>query len=376
MREDCRVYYAFWFLFDKYRRINREHQYGVYKLLIMIWTELFLTPFFIAFSLTAGLILFFLLTPLFQRAVWRFGNRHNRKKTISRLGGAAMILAFAFTLFFDAHLVITREFYGLLLGAFFIFVFGLWDDLNELGWKIQVFFQAALSALVFIFGMRIVAISNPFGGIWVFPYSDFVLLGFFILFIWIFLVMNAMNWLDGVDGVCGGVAFITLVTILLLSLKPEVYQPPIAIIAVIGVGVTLGFLVFNMYPARILAGTAGSMFLGFLIAVLAIIAGTKIATALLVLSLPVVDAIFVVWQRLRDGVSITSPDKRHLHYKLMELGWSERRIAWFFFGITSVIAVIALQTRALGKVTVLLLTVSLILLLLFFVDRQTRANKI
>ena len=287
-----------------------------------------------------------------------------------------MILAFAFTLFFDAHLVITREFYGLLLGAFFIFVFGLWDDLNELGWKIQVFFQAALSALVFIFGMRIVAISNPFGGIWVFPYSDFVLLGFFILFIWIFLVMNAMNWLDGVDGVCGGVAFITLVTILLLSLKPEVYQPPIAIIAVIGVGVTLGFLVFNMYPARILAGTAGSMFLGFLIAVLAIIAGTKIATALLVLSLPVVDAIFVVWQRLRDGVSITSPDKRHLHYKLMELGWSERRIAWFFFGITSVIAVIALQTRALGKVTVLLLTVSLILLLLFFVDRQTRANKI
>jgi len=376
VREDCRVYYAFWFLFDKYRRINREHQYGVYKLLIMIWTELFLTPFFIAFSLTAGLILFFLLTPLFQRAVWRFGNRHNRKKTISRLGGAAMILAFAFTLFFDAHLVITREFYGLLLGAFFIFVFGLWDDLNELGWKIQVFFQAALSALVFIFGMRIVAISNPFGGIWVFPYSDFVLLGFFILFIWIFLVMNAMNWLDGVDGVCGGVAFITLVTILLLSLKPEVYQPPIAIIAVIGVGVTLGFLVFNMYPARILAGTAGSMFLGFLIAVLAIIAGTKIATALLVLSLPVVDAIFVVWQRLRDGVSITSPDKRHLHYKLMELGWSERRIAWFFFGITSVIAVIALQTRALGKVTVLLLTVSLILLLLFFVDRQTRANKI
>lgn len=341
-----------------------------------MWTGLFLTPFLIAFSLAAGLIIFFILTPLFQRAIWRFGKRHSLKKTVSRLGGVAMILAFAFTFFFDPHLVITREFYGLLLGSFFIFVFGLWDDLNELGWKIQVFFQAALAMLIFIFGMRIMSLTNPFGGTWIFPYSDFVLPGFLILFIWIFLVMNAMNWLDGVDGVCGGVALITFVTIFLLSLKPEVYQPPIAIIAVIGIGVTLGFLVFNIYPARILAGTAGSMFLGFLIAVLAIVAGTKIATALLVLSLPVADAIFVIWQRFRDGVPITEPDKRHLHYKLMSLGWSERRIAWFFFGVTAVIAVIALNTHTLGKFTALLLMLGLIFFLLFVVDRQTRGKKI
>lgn len=341
-----------------------------------MWTELFLTPFLIAFSLAAGLILFFILTPLFQRAIWRFGQRHSLKKTVSRLGGAAMILAFAFTFFFDPHLVITREFYGLLLGAFFIFVFGLWDDLNELGWKIQVFFQAALAMLIFIFGMRITTLTNPFGGAWIFPYSDFVLPGFLILFVWIFLVMNAMNWLDGVDGVCGGVSLITFITIFLLSLKPEVYQPPIAIIAVIGIGVTLGFLVFNIYPARILAGTAGSMFLGFLVAVLAIVAGTKIATALLVLSLPVADAIFVVWQRWRDDVPITEPDKRHLHYKLMSLGWSERYVAWFFSGVTIVIAVIALNTQSLGKFTALLLILGMIFFLLFMVDRQTRGKKI
>lgn len=338
--------------------------------------ELYFAPLLITFSLTAGLILFFLLVPLFQRAVWRFGKRHSDKKTVSRLGGAAMLLAFIFTFFFDAHLVITREFYGLLMGSSLIFIFGLWDDLNELGWKIQVFFQAALAMLIFIFGMRIVTLSNPFGGVWIFPYSDFVLPGFLILFVWIFLVMNAMNWLDGVDGVCGGVSFITFVTIFLLSLKPEVYQPPIAIIAVIGIGVTAGFLVFNMYPARILAGTAGSMFLGFLIAVLAIVAGTKIATALLVLALPIADAIFVIGQRLRDGVPIVEPDRRHLHYRLIELGWSERHIAWFFFGVTAVIALIALYTQALGKFTALLLTLGLIFLLLFVVERQTRAKKV
>lgn len=333
--------------------------------------ELFLTPFLIAFALSTGLILLFLLTPLFRRAVWRTGKRHNHKKTISRLGGAAMLLAFAFALFFDPHLVITKEFYGLLLGALFIFIFGLWDDLNELGWKIQVFFQVALTALIFIFGMRIATFPNPFGGVWVFPSNDFVLPGFLLLFVWIFLVMNAMNWLDGVDGVCGGVSLITLTTIFSLSLKPEVYQPPIAIIAVIGMGVATGFLIFNVYPARILAGTAGSMFLGFLIAVLAIIAGTKIATALLVLSLPIADALFVIWQRIRDGVPITRPDRRHLHYRLIALGWSERRIGWFFSGVTALIALIALNTQALGKFLALLLVLGIIFALLLFVERKT-----
>lgn len=340
-----------------------------------MWIELFLTPFLTAFALTAGLILLFLLTPLFQRAAWRREKRHAGKKTISRLGGVAMLGAFTFVFFFDAHLVMTREFYGLLLGGVLILIFGLWDDMKELGWEIQVFFQVALTALIFIFGMRILSLTNPFGGVWIFPYSDFVLPGFLILFFWVFLVMNAMNWLDGLDGLCGGVSLITLTSIFFLSLKPEVYQPPIAILAVIGIGVVLGFLVFNVHPARILAGTVGSMFLGFFIAVLAVIAGTKIATAILLLSLPIADALFVIWQRLREGVSIFQPDKRHLHYKLMELGWSERRVAAFFFGITALIALIALNTQALGKFVALLLVLGVIFLLLSFVDHKTRLQE-
>ncbi len=337
--------------------------------------ELFLFPFLIAFSLTIGLILLFVLTPLFRRSVWRSDKRHAEKKAISRLGGTAMLIAFAFAFFFDTHLVITRELYGLLFGSLLILIFGLWDDLSELGWKVQIFFQVALTALIFIFGMRIVMLSNPFGGVWMLPYSDLVIPGFLALFVWFFLVMNAMNWLDGIDGACGGVSLITLVTIFFLSLKPEVYQPPIAIIAIIGIGVVAGFLLFNTYPARILAGTTGSMFLGFLIAVLAIIAGTKIATALLVLALPISDALFVIWRRLRDGVSIVQADKRHLHYRLMTLGWSERQIAWFFFGVTGSIALIALNTQALGKFFALLLVSLLIFSLLFFVEHLIRRQK-
>jgi hypothetical protein len=168
---------------------------------------------------------------------------------------------------------------------------------------------------------------------------------------------------------------ITLVTIFFLSLKPEVYQPPIAIIAAIGAGVVLGFLfqyVSGTHPGRAQSVRCFSVFS----CGLAIIAGTKIATALLVLSLPIADALFVIWQRLRDGVPITQSDKRHLHYRLMELGWSERRITWFFIGVTACIALIALNTQALGKLVALLLILGIIFFLLFFVERQTRMKGI
>lgn len=286
-----------------------------------------------------------------------------------------MLIAFSFALFFDTHLVLTREFYGLLAGSALILIFGLWDDLSELGWKIQVFFQVALTTLIFIFGIHISSITNPFGGVWIIPPDAFIVTAFFPLLLWVFLVMNAMNWLDGLDGLCGGVSLITFVTIFFLSLKPEVYQPPIAILAVVGIGVVSGFLLFNMYPARILAGTVGSMFLGFLVATLAVIAGTKIATALLVLSLPIVDALFVLWQRLREGVSLFRPDRRHLHFKLLELGWSERQIASFFFFITALIAVISLHTQALGKFVAMLLVLCIIFSLIFFVDNRLRFKK-
>jgi UDP-GlcNAc:undecaprenyl-phosphate GlcNAc-1-phosphate transferase len=340
-----------------------------------MWLTLFLSPFLTAFTLTAGLILVFLLVPLFRRKAWRFGERHRYGQALSRHGGIAMLIAFLITFFFDPHLVMTREFIGLFIGVVLISLFGLWDDVSELGWKIQVFFQVALAVVIFIFGMRIASITNPFGGVWMFPAEGFVIPGFLMLFLWLFLVMNAMNWLDGLDGLCGGVALITLLTVFFLSLKPEVNQPPIALLSIIGVGAVSGFLLFNIHPARILAGTVGSMFLGFLIAVLAIVAGTKIATALLVLALPIADALWVIGERLRAGASVFQPDQRHLHYKLRELGWSEGRIAWVFSLVTAVIAVIALNTQSLGKFVAILLVLAIIFSLLLFVEQKTKSKK-
>ncbi|MDP2838180.1 MAG: MraY family glycosyltransferase [Candidatus Moranbacteria bacterium] len=339
--------------------------------------DLFLLPLLIAFSVTIGLCLLFLLVPMFQRQVWRHGKRHQGKHSLSRLGGVAMGIAFMGTVVFDPHLVMTREFFGLLIGGLLVCGFGLWDDFRELSFKAQAFFQVAVTIIIFTFGIRITAIKVPFGEVLLFSEQGMLLtlLSFLVLFGWMLLVMNAVNWMDGLDGLLGGVSFITFLTVFFLSLKPEVNQPPVAILAIIAAGLTAGFLFFNLHPAKILAGTTGSMFLGFLIAVLAIIAGTKVATALLVLTLPVADALWVIGERFVARVSIFQSDQRHLHYKLRKLGWKEGHIAWLFSILTGIIAVVALNTAVLGKFIAFLLSLTVIFSLLIFVAYRTKQKE-
>lgn len=334
--------------------------------------DLFIQPFLVSFILSAGITFIFVLTPFFQKKTWRYKARHAGKKNISRLGGVAMLIAFFVTVLWDQNLVISEQIFGLLLGMGLVFLFGLWDDFSELGWRVQIFFQTALTFILFIFGMRIYSLTSPMGGAWILPPDNF-LIAFSALFLWLLLVMNAMNWLDGLDGLSGGVSLITFATVFFLSLKPEVNQPAVAILSIIGVGVTAGFLLFNIHPARIMAGTVGSLFLGFFITSLAVIAGTKIATALLVLSLPIADALWVIVERLRAHTSIFQADERHLHFKLRSLGWSERRIAWFFSSVTALIALIALNTEALGKFIAILLVLSILFSLLIYVNQKTKS---
>lgn len=287
-----------------------------------------------------------------------------------------MCLAFLGAIALDTHLVVTRDIWGLIIGGSLACLFGLRDDFSELSFKTQFFFQVSLAVILFVFGTRITTLKNPFGDAVVFSLHPVAIVsGFLLLLLWLVLVTNAVNWLDGLDGLLGGVSLITFIIIFFLSVKPEVNQPPIAILAVIGAGIALGFLVFNIYPARILAGTSGSLFIGLFITALAVIAGTKIATALLVLSLPIADALWVIGERIRSGESIFHPDQRHLHYKLRELGWTERQIAGFFFVLTGFVGAVALYTEALGKFIAFFLVFGVIFSLLLFVGHKTNKKK-
>jgi UDP-N-acetylmuramyl pentapeptide phosphotransferase/UDP-N-acetylglucosamine-1-phosphate transferase len=197
-----------------------------------------------------------------------------------------------------------------------------------------------------------------------------VLFSAILVVAWVVMVINAINWADGVDGLSGGITLIASAVILILSLRPEVNQPPIAILSAILFGTVGAFLVFNFNPSRILAGTSGAMFMGFSLAVLAIFSGTKIATALLVLTIPIIDSFWVIGERIKKRVSIFKPDRNHLHYKLMELGWSQKKIAFSYWGITFVIAVIALNTRAIGKGITLITAVLMMIFILLLINKK------
>ena len=330
--------------------------------------EMYLFPLLISFLLSFGLIFFFI--KIAGKNVYLKNKRtddrhiHDKKKRISRLGGLAIIISFLATILLDENLFIAKEIWGIIFGGMLILVLGLIDDFRELGWKSQLFFQFIAVGAIFIFGVRIYSITNPFGEAILLDSYFKVILGIILGIIWSLILINAMNWMDGIDGLSGGVTFIGAITIFFLSLKPEVNQPPVAIISAALIGSLLAFLILNFYPAKIMAGTSGAFFMGFILASLSVFAGTKIATTLLVLIIPIIDFFWVIGRRIRLKKSIFEADREHLHHRLMDIGWSQRKISAFFYLITALIAIIALNIGASGKIAVTILI--FVILILFF----------
>ena len=227
--------------------------------------------------------------------------------SLRRLGGVVVIAVFVLFVLFDKNLVITRPIAGILVGGLTILLFGLWDDLKNLNWKWQLVFQIVVAIVAIAFGVRSGFISNPFGGA-ISLDNPAIYYIFYILYFLVFL--NALNWLDGTDGLAGGVTLASLGAVFFLSLKPEVNQPAVAILCAIAGGAVLGFLVFNFNPAKILAGTSGAWFFGFILASLSIFAGAKIATVMTAALIPILDLARVISERWQSGHSIFQKDYR------------------------------------------------------------------
>ncbi len=305
----------------------------------------------------------------------RKAERHIHRSKVLRVGGIAMILAFNLAILLDGDLVITGPLGGVMAATIALMLAGIRDDLREIFWKIQLFYQAAAAIFIFILGVRVYFAVNPLTGEVIHLDSGFgIILSAFLVVFWIVLMINSMNWIDGIDGLSGGVTFIGAMTIFFLSLKAEVNQPPMAILSVILAGASLAFLFFNFNPARVLAGTTGSNFMGFSLAVLAIFAGTKIATSILVMSLPLIDFMWVIAERLKNKKSIFRPDRNHLHHKMLALGWSQKKIALYFYAITILISAVALNTRAIGKGLTLLLSAAVVISALAVISKKTAAK--
>lgn len=261
-----------------------------------------------------------------------------------RFGGALLASIFLGILFFDYRLEWNPPFVALWIGSLAIIIFSLADDFKHVSWPWHLAFQVLLGALVYSAGMQLEMGSYRMLG------ELGSLIGLVGVVAWVVLIMNAVNWSDGTDGLMPGVALLSFGTVFLLTLRPEVNQPTVAILSVTLLGLSLGLLLFNWYPAKILSGTGGAYFFGFVLAVLALYAGMKVATLLLVLAVPVFDALFVLARRIAHGRSPFFPDREHLHHLLLARGWQPSSVAAAYLTVTGLMGLLALSVEDSGKV--------------------------
>jgi len=260
----------------------------------------------------------------------------------------------------------------LIIISLIILVFGVYDSRKPLSAFHQLFIQTIIAGVaVFGGGISVSYITNPFGGIVNLSQTIFVgiTIGQILSIIWIVGMINVVNFLDGLDGLAGSVVAIGLITIGLVSLLPQVNDLTTALIAFSGAAATIGFLFWNIPPAKIIMGTVGSWFLGFLIAILAINGASKVATTAVVGAVPLIDALIVVIGRLLLGHSPFRGDLTHLHHRLKRRGLSDRMILviYIFCSVLLGLAAVILQTQ--NKI-ILFLIFSLGLVVFVFVGSQ------
>lgn len=290
--------------------------------------------------------------------------RKIQKHPVPLLGGFAVFAAFFGVLtLFNGRLVAGdleyRHWIAFFIGALFIMIGGFLDDKYNLSPLKQVIFPVLAPLCVIIGGVSIAKITNPMGGF--FYFSSGLSAG--LIFVWLTGMMYTTKLLDGIDGLVAGVTAIGGFIIFLFTLSEKYYQPDIALAALVLSAACFGFLIFNWHPARIFLGEGGSLLLGFILGVLAIISGGKIAIALLVMGIPIMDVIWTIIRRLWDGKNpFRFSDKKHLHFRILDLGIGQRKTVIFYYILAAVFGSSALYLQSLGKV----LAMIVLILIMFF----------
>ena len=225
---------------------------------------------------------------------------------------------------------------ALLGGTLIAGVIGFIDDRFDLRARWQILGQLLISLIPIAFGLRILFVSNPFGaGVLLFP--DAVALG--VTIFWTLGMQNSMNFIDGLDGLSGGISLLAAVTLGLIALPTS---PLLAALCFTLAGALVGFLRHNFHPASIYMGTSGILAVAYALAVLAILGTAKVAAALLILGVPIIDAFFVILGRILAGRSPYTPDKSHIHRRLLDNGFSHRSAVLVLYGITALLSIGAL----------------------------------
>jgi UDP-GlcNAc:undecaprenyl-phosphate GlcNAc-1-phosphate transferase len=275
-----------------------------------------------------------------------------------------------------------RQLFGIWFGGIILMIGGYLDDRYRLPAKYSFIFPALACLTIVTSGIQAVSLHNPLSGNVVFLENlemfGLPIISGLVVFAWTMGMTYTTKLLDGMDGLVTGIAAIAGMVLFGLSLTPDVMQPQTALLAIIFVGSLLGFLILNFYPARIFLGEGGSTFAGFMLAILAVISGGKIATAMLVMGIPILDTAWVILQRIFNKQSPLQGDRRHLHYKLTEIGFSEPQAVLFLYALSGIFGVSALFLQSLGKLVALgvLLIVMAMIIASIYMSYKAKQSKV
>lgn len=307
----------------------------------------------------------------------KFRKIHN--KAVPLLGGMAIFLSFFIILFFAKEKILVgnlnnNHWIGFFIGACFLMLGGYIDDKYNISAKYQIICPLLAIVSVILGGVEIEKITNPFGG--------FINLGVFssiLIFFWLISMMYTTKLLDGVDGLVSGMAVIGGLIIFLFTITTKYYQPDIAIASLILSGSSFGFLLFNWHPAKIFLGEGGSLFVGFVLGTLAIISGGKIAIALLIMGIPILD---LFWTIIRRFVNRKNPfkiaDKNHFHHRLLRLGLGQKGTVILYYLVALIFGLSGLFLQSLGKAIAFIFLIIIMLVMIIYsnyLDSKNSYNK-
>lgn len=302
-------------------------------------TIYYIIAFFIPF------ILSYLLTPIAKKLAYKFGaidvpkdERRVHSKPIPRLGGVAIYLATIITLLILAPKNTTT--YAILLGGSIIAITGMIDDIKPMPAKLKLILQILAAVVVVVGGITIDSITIPASTRMV----DLKMFAIPITIFWIVGITNTLNLIDGLDGLSAGVSGISSLSFFFIALNvasrldnPQLMAFPI-LMALVVAGSAFGFLPHNFNPARIFMGDTGSLFLGFMLSVIAIEGAMKSIAAilipLLVLGLPIFDTTFAIIRRYVNKKPIMEADRGHLHHRLLDKGFSQKQTVLVLYAIS------------------------------------------
>lgn len=368
-------------------------------------------PLIFAATLAVSLV----LTPLVRRWAIRRGwvdvpgeERRIHRKAVPRLGGIAMFAAFAFgvllTFVFTSiragkvgnEIYETSRVLLLLLGAGIITAVMVVDDVRKLKPLPRLVWQVGVAVLVVIpsvfipggtnptdppgtihydqgAGVLATTIQNPFASSTdLTPYFEIPLaLAVFLTIFWIVGTTNAINWIDGLDGLAATVCAVAAAA-MFVATGPVLQQWSLSYLPLILLAAIIGFLPYNIHPARIFMGDSGAMFLGFTLAVLSVIGGAKVAAALLVLGIPLLDGVYMIVYRLYRGRSPLSSDRGHLHHRLFDLGFGQGQIVIVYLVLCSAFGVVGVLPipRIIKLVGIIVMALVLLGLFIYIARRQ------